>query len=149
MCQVSLPHCLVGLRCLGFKVPLKGPPTNKNATFRRRSMPRGRSKFQIFMGKQVGQTIVFVSLGDDPSQNSNSSMAGVVDWRKLTNMGVLGHLRRFCADGPIQNARSRSISRVRSSNLAQIKAGVKLHPLQASRSQNSLFSGPHLWPKVR
>ena len=140
--------CLVGLRCLGFKVPLKGPPTNKNATFRRRSTPRGRSKFQIFMGGSTSPLFAtaWVMI---PTKTPIMVPYGVVGWRKLTNIGDLGHLRRFRPDGLIQTARSRSILGVRSSNLAQIEAGVKLHPLQASRSQNSLFSGPHLWPKVR
>ena len=45
----------------------------------------------------------------------------MVGWRKLTNTCVLGHFQHSFTDGLVQNARSRSILGVRSSNLAQIE----------------------------
>ena len=95
---------------------------------------------------RVDKSIVCNSLGDGTDQNSNNDTVGVVGWRKLTNMCVLGRLPQFCSDGLLQKARSRSILGVRSSNLAQIEAGAKLHPLQAYLEALEIKIGNFLGP---
>ena len=41
-------------------------------------------------------------MGDGTVDNSDNGIVGVVGWRKLTNIGVLGHLRRFRRMGPFK-----------------------------------------------
>ena len=41
-------------------------------------------------------------MGDGTVDNSDNGIVGVVGWRKFTNIGVLGHLRRLRRMGPFK-----------------------------------------------
>ena len=58
------------------------------------------------------------------------ALYGVVGQRKLTKGAAIGVLRGLATRGLMENATFWSILGVRSSNLAQIEAGLNLHPIR-------------------
>ena len=117
---------------------MKAPISSKNGTFYRPSTSWVLSKFQIFMLR---------CLRNRPGQSRAAttekililSLYGVVGQWKLTKCAAIGVLRGSATRGLTKNATSWSILGVRSSNLAQIEAGLKLHPMKASWNQITLF----------
>ena len=131
MCQVSGLYFLFGLQKLAWHMMTKVPISSKNGTFYRPSTSWLLSKFQIFMLR---------CLRNRPGQARAAAtekililaLYGVVGQWKLTKCAAIGVLRGSVTRWLMENATSWSILGVRSSNLAQIEAGLKLHPTESS-----------------
>ena len=138
MWQVSGLYFLFGLQKLAWHMTMKAPISSKNGTFYRPSTSWVLSKFQIFMLR---------CLRNRPGQARAAttekililSLYGVVGQWKLTKCAAIGVLRGLVTRGLMENATSWSILGVRSSNLAQIEAGLNLHPKKASWIQITLY----------
>ena len=138
MWQVSGLYFLFGIQKLSWHMTMKAPISSKNGTFYRPSTSWLLSNFQIFMLR---------CLINRPGQARAAAtekililaLYGVVGQWKLTKCAAIGVLRGLVTRGLTENATSWSILGVRSSNLAQIEAGLKLHPMKSSQNQITLF----------
>ena len=146
VCQVSGLYFLFGIQKLAWHMTMKAPISIKNGTFYRPSTSWVLSKFQIFMLRCLRNRT-----GQSQASTTEKILIlpfyGVVGQWKLTKCAAIGVLRGSVTRELMENATSWSILGVRSSNLAQIEAGLKLHPMKASWNQITLFLRLHTQPE--